>query len=186
MLLLVVFACSSMQTYSNVEDAKTILKDRTYQIRVRTGHETMDKLVYEFAYLEFSKYLSIVENGQHTSTIDIIFSSYSEGAYVGSTSGYATATGYASGWYTGSGYSATGSASTVGSGVSSGGTITWQNSTMFVILKDMNGKRLWSADYKYKGGWEMSGWTVNTPQEAARLCIERVAERLNQDLTSKK
>jgi len=183
-LLLILNACSSMQIYSNFQDTQMIVKDQSYQVRVRTGNEIMDKLVYEFAYLEFSKYLPIAEHGAFTGTVDIIFSSSSESAFIGTSAGYATTTGYVDGWYTGSGYiGTTGSASTVSSGISSGGTFTWQNSTMLVILKDSNGKRLWSADYKYKGGWEMSGWSVNTPQEAARLCIERVAERLNQDLT---
>lgn len=187
LLLLVLNACSSMQTYSNFQDAQIIVKNQSYQVRVRTGNEVMDKLVYEFAYLEFSKYLPIAEQGSFTGTVDIIFSSSSESAFIGSSAGYATTTGYVNGWYTGSGYiGATGSASTVSSGISSGGTFTWQNSTMLVILKDSSGKRLWSADYKYKGGWEMSGFSVNTPQEAARLCIERVAEKLNQDMISGK
>lgn len=187
LLLLVLNACSSMQTYSNFRDALMIVKNQSYQVRVRTGNEVMDKLVYEFAYLELGKYLPIAEQGSFTGTLDIIFSSSSESAFIGSSAGYATTTGYVNGWYTGSGYiGATGSASTVSSGISSGGTFTWQNSTMLVILKDSSGKRLWSADYKYKGGWEMSGWSVNTPQEAARLCIERVAEKLKQDIISGK
>jgi hypothetical protein len=184
-LFLALNACSSMQTYSSFQDAQTIVKNQSYQVRVRTGNEVMDKLIYEFAYLEFGKYLPIAEQGSFTGTVDIIFASSSESAFVGSSAGYATTIGYVNGWYTGTGYvGATGTASTVSSGISSGGTFTWQNSTMLVILKDSEGRRLWSADYKYKGGWEMSGWSVNTPQEAARLCVQRVAEKLKQDLTS--
>lgn len=182
-LILALNACSSMQTYSSFQDVQTIVKNQSYQVRVRTGNEVMDKITYEFAYLEFGKYLPIAEKGSFTGTVDIIFSSSSESAFIGSSAGYATTTGYVNGWYTGTGYiGATGSATTVGGSISSGGTFTWQNSTMIVILKDNDGKRLWSADYKYKGGWEMSGWSVNTPQEAARLCVQRVAEKLKQDL----
>ena len=176
-------ACSSMQTYSNFQDTQMIVKNQSYQVRVRTGNEVMDRIVYEFAYLEFGKYLPIAEKGSFTGTVDITFSSSSESAFIGSSVAYATTTGYVDGWYTGTGYvGVTGNASTVSSGVSGGGTLTWQNSTMIVILKDGDSKRLWSADYKYKGGWEMSGWSVNTPQEAARLCVQRVAEKLGQDL----
>jgi hypothetical protein len=186
-LLLFLNACSSIQTYPNFQDAQMIVKNQSYQVRVRTGNEVMDKLVYEFAYLEFGKYLPIAEQGSFTGTVDIIFSSSSESSFIGSRAAYATTIGYVNGWYTGTGYvGVTGSASTVSGDISSGGTFTWQNSTMLVILKDSVGKRLWSADYKYKGGWEMSGWSVNTAQEAARLCVHRVAEKLKQDIISRK
>ena len=84
----------------------------------------MDKLVYEFAYLEFGKYLPIAERGSFTGTVDIIFSSSSESAFLGSSAVYATTTGYVNGWYTGTGYvGVTGNASTVSSGISAGGNV---------------------------------------------------------------
>jgi hypothetical protein len=65
--------------------------------------------------------------------------------------------------------------------VSTGGEFVWQNSTLLVVVRDKNGRRLYTADYDYKGGWELSGWVVNTPEEAARLCIERVREQMLKD-----
>lgn len=53
---------------------------------------------------------------------------------------------------------------------------------MLLTIKDHDGNRLWSADYSYKGGWEMSGWSVNTPDEAARLCLRRIHEKLKTEL----
>ncbi len=49
-----------------------------------------------------------------------------------------------------------------------------QNSTMLAVLRQGDGERLWSGDYSYKGGWELSGWVVNTPEEAARLVAKRL------------
>jgi hypothetical protein len=176
------FACSSMQTIRNAETISTLTDNQSYQLRVRSGNPTMDKLIYEFASLEFSQLVPIVESDSYTGTLEIIFTSQAEASFMSSTTGFATSTGYGNAWYTGSGYlGMSGSATTVGSGITSGGTFTWQNSTMFAVLKDGNGKRRWIADYKYKGGWEMSGWTVNTADEAARLCIKRLAKRFSED-----
>jgi hypothetical protein len=52
---------------------------------------------------------------------------------------------------------------------------------MLITIKSKEGKRLWGADYSYKGGWEMSGWTVNTPSEAAKLCIERLVKMFSSE-----
>jgi len=52
---------------------------------------------------------------------------------------------------------------------------------MLIVLKKNDGERIWTADYKYKGGWEFSGWSVNTPDEAARLVIKRLKNKLTKD-----
>jgi len=55
-----------------------------------------------------------------------------------------------------------------------------------MTLKDRNGDRLWTADYNYKGGWEMSGFAVNTADETARLCVRRLKMRMASDLSKTK
>lgn len=50
---------------------------------------------------------------------------------------------------------------------------------MLIVVKKGDGERIWTADYKYKGGWEMSGWVVNTPDEAARLVIKRLKKKFD-------
>ena len=60
--------------------------------------------------------------------------------------------------------------------------LSWQNSTMLIALKDANGVRLWTADYEYKGGSDISGFWVNTAEEAARLCVKRLKARMKKDL----
>ncbi|MEI6779422.1 MAG: hypothetical protein WCQ21_00750 [Verrucomicrobiota bacterium] len=52
---------------------------------------------------------------------------------------------------------------------------------MLIVVKKGDGERIWTADYKYKGGWEMSGWVVNTPDEAARLVIKRLKKKFDND-----
>lgn len=69
----------------------------------------------------------------------------------------------------------------IGTFVSSGAVLTWQNSTMMIVLKKTDGTRLWTADYNYKGGMEMSGFVVNTPDEAARLVLERLKDNFESD-----
>lgn len=183
-LISLLCSCSSMQTYSNFKDPQSIINNQSYQIRVRTGNEVMDRIVYEFAYIEFSKHLPVAEKGVFTGTIDIVFSSVSDSNFVGVSNAYTTSSGYTNGWYTGAGQIyLNGRNSAITNTVSAGTGFTWQNSTMLVILKDTYGKRLWSADYQYKGGMELSGFSVNTPEEAARLCIQRVADRMKDDLS---
>src|SRR6476660_2595306 len=36
----------------------------------------------------------------------------------------------------------------------------WQNSTMLVIIRTPDRERLWTGEYNYKGGMEMSGFSV--------------------------
>jgi hypothetical protein len=52
---------------------------------------------------------------------------------------------------------------------------------MIVVLKKNDGTRIWTGDYNYRGGWELSGWVVNTPDEAARLVIRRLKKKLKSD-----
>jgi len=142
----------------------------------------MDKLVYEMAYQQFGSLLPLKEKEPYTGVMEITFVSSDQSAFVGASSTVGSATAYGSGWYTSSGYvggavTATGSTSTI----SSGGVFTWQNSTMLIVLKKSDGERIWTADYNYKGGWEMSGFVVNTSDEAARLVLKRLKEKFESD-----
>lgn len=142
----------------------------------------MDKLIYEFALLEFRQFIPIVESNAYTGSLEINFKSTAESSFIGSTMEFTIFSAYGNAWYTGSGYlGLSGNATVVSGAITPGGTFTWQNSTMLATLKDAEGKRVWIADYKYKGGWEMSGWVVNTSDEAARLCIERLGKRFSED-----
>jgi hypothetical protein len=113
------------------------------------------------------------EKGPYTGALEITFASSTQGAYLGSSTGIASVQPTGSGWYTGG--------RAVSTAISSGTFLEWQNSTMLAVLRGREDVRQWSADYSYKGGWEMSGWVVNTPEEAARLIIKRLAARFVAD-----
>jgi hypothetical protein len=142
----------------------------------------MDKLVYEIAFQQFGDVLPLREQEPFTGVMEVTFASSDQSWFVGSSSTVGSATAYGSGWYSRSGYiGGTATVSGSSSTFSSGGAFTWQNSTMLIVLKKSDGKRIWTADYNYKGGWEMSGWSVNTPDEAARLVIKRLKNKFKND-----
>lgn len=149
---------------------------------VRTGHPVMDKLVYEMAYQQFGGMLPLREQAPYTGTLEVTFTSSDQSVFVGSSSTVGSATAYGSGWYSGGGY-VSGTATVLGSSstLSTGTALTWQNSTMLIVLKRQDGQRLWTADYNYKGGLEMSGFSVNTPGEAARLVLKRLSRKFQDD-----
>jgi hypothetical protein len=162
------------------------LKKNKYSVLVRTGNPVMDKIVYEIAVMEFGRLLDINESENQidqNGRLEFTFASTSQSAFIGSSSTVGSAKAAATGWYDGNGYwRGTGYASGTSTTIASGTAFTWQNSTMLMSVRDSNGTRLWTADYNYKGGWEMSGWSVNTADEAARLCIKRLEMRMESDL----
>ena len=178
-------ACSSLQTTPSTGFHEIIGQGERFQLLVRSGNSAMDKLLYELAYEQFSTVVPLREKEPYTGTMEITFASSTQSAFLGSSSTVSNATAGASGWYTNTGY--LGQASAVGSSttITSGGTFDWQNSIMIVVIKHSDGERLWSGDYNYKGGWEFSGFVVNTPEEAARLVAKRLKTKLEADLKKK-
>ncbi|EIQ00887.1 hypothetical protein OpiT1DRAFT_05449 [Opitutaceae bacterium TAV1] len=135
-----VSGCSSLKTHTNGTELKGIQQER-FRLTTRTDSGSLDKIVYEAIYLQFSDALTIAEKEPYSGSMEVSFFSSD----------------------------------------SHGSPFRWQNSTMIIVLKNNSGERLWLADYKYKGGWEFSGWVVNTPDEAARLLAERLKERFVKD-----
>lgn len=180
-----VSACSTVESRSAPIPISQIQHDDRIQLLVRTGNDTMDRLLYEIAYQQFSDVLPLREKEPYTGIMEVTFTSESQSTFVASSNTTGTATAIGSGWYNGSGY--TGQATATGSSntVASGGSFRWQNSTMLIVIKRADGERLWSADYNYKGGWEMSGWVVNTPEEAARLVTKRLKSQFAADFHAK-
>jgi len=182
LVALVLTGCSSVQTQKASTSLSMLRSSERFQLLVRTGNPVMDKLVYEIAFLQFGDVLPLREQEPFTGVMEVTFASSDQSWFVGSSSTVGSATAYGSGWYSRSGYNG-GTATVTGSSatISSGGALTWQNSTMLIVLKKNDGERIWTADYKYKGGWEFSGWSVNTPDEAARLVIKRLKNKLTKD-----
>lgn len=59
----------------------------------------------------------------------------------------------------------------------------WQNSTMLLIIKSKDGERLWTGEYNYKGGMELSGFWINSPTEAAKLISNRIVDKFVSDFS---
>lgn len=173
--------CSSMQ--SSVTNREHLAgKDQApFIVRVRTPSPGLAPIVYELAVQEFGKSVDIAEGGPGKGSIEVMFSSHDDSAFFGSSATSTTAQSYGSGWYSGNAAYGSVSSTAQATSISSGTSFTWQNSTMIVVIRDKDGHRLYTADYDYKGGWELSGWVVNTPEEAARLCIQRVRKQMAQD-----
>jgi hypothetical protein len=58
----------------------------------------------------------------------------------------------------------------------------WQNSTMLVVIRAPSKERLWTGEYNYKGGMEMSGFKVTTKEEAAKLVVQRISKQFESDI----
>ena len=180
-LLAVLSGCSSMQSSVGSGGHVRLSEHAPFEIQVRTPSAGLSPIVYELAVQEFGKSLDIAEHGPGKGVIEVMFSSQGDSAFFGSSTTSTTGRVYGSGWYTGNTFYGAATSTGVATTVSSGASFTWQNSTMIVVVRDKEGRRLYTADYDYKGGWEISGWVVNTPEEAARLCIERVRKQMAND-----
>lgn len=172
-LIFFLSGCSSVKTYKAPVSLATIKSSERFQLKVHTGNPTMDNLIYEMALQQFGSVLPLKESEPYTGFMEITFVSSDQSSFIGSSTS----------WYTGSSQIGRGTASVAGMGtnISSGSVLTWQNSTMIIVLKKTDGTRLWTADYNYKGGMEMSGFVVNTPHEASRLVLERLKENFDDD-----
>jgi hypothetical protein len=183
--LIILCGCSTVSTQIAPLAPQQVGKWK-YSVLVRTGNSTMDRILHEIAVMEFGELLNLNENETQLSQsgkLEITFESSSDGGLLGSSSTISLANSPATGWYDGEGYwGGTGYSLSTSSDIASGSMLSWQNSTMLMILKDANGTRLWSADYEYKGGSDISGFWVNTADEAAKLCIKRLKERMRKDL----
>jgi len=53
---------------------------------------------------------------------------------------------------------------------------------MLMVIRSPAKERLWSGEYDYKGGMEMSGFKVTTREEAAKLVVQRLAKKFDADM----
>lgn len=185
LLATILAACSTVQTRPATVPLAAIQRRDRLQLLVRTGNSTLDQFLYEIVYEQFSDVLPLREKPPYTGTMEVTFTSSTQSAFLASSSTVASASAQEAGWYTASGYLGQKTAMGTSSTLSSGGTFDWQNSTMLMVVKRADGQRLWTADYDYKGGWELSGWVVNTPEEAARLVAQRLRARFLSDFRSR-
>jgi hypothetical protein len=142
----------------------------------------MDRIIYESASLEFGRYLAISETDSYKGTIEIIFAGSWGSTFLDSTSDFSTSSVPGNAWYIGNGYiGLSGGDSADESSSASLNADIAEKTTMRVIMKDSHAERLWTADYKYKRDLEMSGFSTDTEEKVARLCIKRIVEKLTDD-----
>lgn len=137
------------------------------RLRVRAGGGDLDAAVWEAVFEPFAAVMPLRRTPPFTHTLDVTFASAGHDWLRnerGASGGRETQ------WYLGDR-----SAEPAQAGGGRG--IQWQTSRMRVVLRRPDGGAAWSADYDYDGGLELSGWTVKTPAQAARLIARRLAAR---------
>lgn len=162
--------CSTVETASGGPSVVAAGSPERIQLKVQTGSDALDARVYELAYEQFSTVMPLREAPPYTAALEIIFASAEQNALVGATG--TTVSGHGD-WYTGG--------RPAGTSATRGASLTWQNSTMSAVLKHADGEQTWSATYRYNGGYELSGFVVHTPEQAARLIVKRLTARFLQD-----
>jgi hypothetical protein len=172
-VLLGLASCSTVQTTGAGANLAAQLPSEHFQLKVRTGDERMDAAVYETAYQQFSRVMPLREAPPFTGSLEITFASAGQSNFQGHSTPATLNHATLDGWYTGG--------RAVNSTPGSGTFLEWQDSTMVAVLKHNNGAALWTASYGYKGGYELSGYVVNTPAKAARLVAKRLAARFAAD-----
>lgn len=145
--------CSSMNSSIRSGEHIALKKFAPFEIRVRTPSESLSAIVYELAVQDLGRSLEIADGGPSNGVIEVMFSSHGDSAFFGSSSSSGIAQTSTSGWYTGNTLNASTASIVTATTVNSGTSFTWQNSTMIVVVRDKEGRRLYTADYDYKGGW---------------------------------
>ena len=176
-LIVMVSGCSTMQTTKSAESLSTLLDNQPYQMRVRSGHSIMDRVIYETASLAFGKYLAIADRDSYKGIIEIIFAGMSDSSFLDSTTDSTTSSVLGNAWYIGTGYiGLSGSDPTRETGSTDTSTVMPEDNTMRINIKGSQGKRLWSADYKHK-----SIYTSDNEQKALKRAMKKIVEQLKED-----
>ena len=151
-------------------DLRSAVQDGSYTLSVRSDSPGLDALLYPMAVAELAPLLPIGTSAPVGGNVQVLFSTAqtlsdpSVGFGVGSAVGT---------W--GSGASAGASS---GAGVASGGPRAYLDGSLLVVVKDSAGRQLWFADCKHKGRFSLAA----TPEDIARICLQRVARKLGADL----
>jgi hypothetical protein len=171
--ILALASCSSVETTGAGARLAARPPSEYFQLKVSTGDDHMDAVVYETAYQQFSSVTPLREAPPFAGSLEITFASASQSNFQASPTKVAKGHARADRWYVGG--------RTVSATPGAGPFLEWQNSTMVAVLKRNDGEQLWTAAYSYKGGYELSGFVVNTPEKAARLVAKRLAARFIAD-----
>jgi len=173
--MMIFFAgCSTSHTYKVHGNLNELTEREGYQLKVKSGNYSIDKAIYAAANKYFGQRIPIKKNGPFGGIINITFSAGKQ-TYIGVQPGFETNQNVRECWYSGNGYEGNDKDCKLATEVVSGSLLTWQNALMVIMIKDMDNNVFWSADYTYRGGYELSGFVVNSADKAAELSIKRLA-----------
>jgi len=173
--------CSTMSTNKRAATLSAITANKTYQIRVRSGNIALDKIIHAYASSRFGEYLQWTSDESADNYFEIVFSGSSAHKINSSAAAYTQNMIYGDAWYTGDDIRWSGNVFMPEAEITSGSIFTWQKSIMTVMMKDSEERILWGAHFNYKGISEPAGLYINTADEAARISIDRIAERFKND-----
>ena len=182
-------------TRKQAPNLSSVTAHKTYQVRVKTGNLVMDKIAFEFAHDAFGKYLVLSREEPYTGYIDITFTSSLQTPFTWpslinwaypfrwSKPEYQTNVAYGNAWYTGNDKIGTkGISQFTETGINPDNALTWHNGKISVTLKDMEKRKLWSADYEYKGGWNPTrAFYIYSAEGAVKQCILAILEKFETD-----
>ncbi len=186
LLIVIIFsfltACSSIKTNTQPVSYSDVTHNNSYQVRVRSGNVSLDKIIYEAATKKFGKYLPVSGQEPITGTIDITFISTAKRGITGSSPGYKNNVVYGNKWYTGETSISKGSGfSSSESGSSPIGMFYLQKSNMRVLINKRNGVTFWRAQDAYNGVTDFSRLFVQTAGETAIFSLDRLVNQFKHD-----
>lgn len=181
-LIIMVSSCSTMRTEKGADSFSMLADNQPYQMRVRSGHSIMDRIIYESASRAFGKFLTISETDSYRGIIEIIFAGTSDSSFLDSPTDFTAGSGSRNAWYIGTGYIGLSvSDPTRETSSTSASTVTSERSTMHINIKGSQEERLWTADYKYKRKMELSSFSTDTEEKVAKRCIKKIIAKLKDD-----
>ena len=155
-------------------DPLQAMRGERIQLKVATGEPDLDAFVYQAAYDQFSTILPLRETEPFTGVLEISFADRTPraGKEKSGSKGEKSERSAKSekSWFTGG--------RKASARQTAGSPFDFQNAAMVALLKRTDGERLWGAEYNYVGGWDMSGWVVHTPEQAASTILKRLKARL--------
>ena len=171
--LLALASCSTVETTGGGAGRIAQLPSDHFQLKVQTGDDRMDAAIYEVIYQQFSRVMPLRHAPPFTGSLEITFASTGQSSLQGVSAKAAKGRARSSRWYTGG--------RTAGATPAHATFLAWQDSTMDAVLTRGDAEPIWTANYSYKGGYEFSGFVIDTPEKAARLVARRLAMRFAAD-----
>lgn len=161
--LILLAACGAVKTGSG-SDLHALASGGSYTLTVRSDDPLLpDAALHEMAVKELAPLLPIGAAAPVAGEVQVRFSTERVLSDPGSGSGVSGAVNTMGG---------------VGGGATTPAPRAYLNGRLLVAVKDGSGARLWHADCAHDGRFSLAA----TPEEVARLCFKRLADRLQKEM----